>query len=133
MAVSAHVSPGTYNPWAAPLPSGMPNAAGSPFAATDTTQGLVLEERPVTAARVSKSELAFWTFAVLLAGAVICHRNGMLRQWFGATPHSSYARLEAQLLGKPSIETVAGVRAYLAEIDFGAASKTTSNHQRPQR
>lgn len=108
-----HVSPMEANPWAPPSPSG-----GLPFSgATDTTQGLVLEERPLPSARLSKSELAFWAFSVIVALAIICHRNGTLRQWFGPSSHSAYALFEIQVLGKPSIETVAGVRAFLREVD----------------
>lgn len=131
-AAQAHVSPSNYNPWAAPQHGGA-GVVPSAFGATDTTQGLVLEERPATAARVSKAELALWTLALLLAGSVICHRNGMLRQWFGAPPHSSYALFEAQVLGKPSIETVAGVRAYLSELDSKTLPKTTANREQPRR
>lgn len=91
-------------------------ASASPFIATDTTQGLVLEDRPAPAARIAKGEIALWTLLALLGATVICHRNGMLRQWFGASPHSSYAQFETQMVGKPSLETVAGVRAFLSEL-----------------
>lgn len=120
----AYVSPAAPNPWAAPVPIN-PMASASPFIATDTTQGLVLEDRPAPAARLAKSEVALWALLVLLGATVICHRNGMLRQWFGASPQSSYAQFEAQMVGKPSLETVAGVRAFLSELGPEAPKSAT--------
>src|SRR5690606_3734104 len=112
------VSP-AYNPWAPP-PQGDINLPGvdSPFAATETTQGVVLEERAVTSSRVSKVEIALWVCLTLLSLTVICHRNDVFRHWFGA---NLYSLLEAQLIGRPDIDTVAGVRALLAET--GASSE----------
>jgi len=131
LAIPQNVAPGTYNPWAAPLDSNsVGSGASAAFLATDTTQGLVLEERPLPASRISKGEIAFWAFAVLLASTVTCHRNGVLRQWFGA---NSYALLEAQVLGKPGIDTVAGVQAYLTEFGGATPTKSTTNLQRPSR
>jgi hypothetical protein len=85
---------------------------GSPTA-MDTTRGLVLEgSAPVHRARPSKVELGFWVFAVCVASTIVLHRNGVLGEWLAAR---GYALMQAQLLGKPSINTVAGVKAFLAE------------------
>lgn len=109
------VSPFPHNPWAPPPQSAV--VQSWPLA-TETTQGLVLEERPLPKVnRLSKGELMLWVVASLMACVIVLQRNGNLAQWFGAAPGSSYARLESQLFGAPGLDTVAGVRALVAELD----------------
>lgn len=122
---SSGVSP-AYNPWAPPAQdtSAFANVA-APFAATETTQGVVLEERPLGSPRVSKAEIALWACLGLVSLTIICHRNDVFRNWFGANP---YSLLEAQLIGRPDIDTVAGVRALLSET--GAAANPSASSTR---
>lgn len=108
--------PGVNNPWSPP---------GDPFhvsasTAVDTTQGLVLEGTgPAPRVRLSKVELAFWIFTVVVASTIVLHRNGVLGEWFASR---GYALMQVQLLGKPSLETVAGVKSFLAETTPPVAS-----------
>lgn len=71
--------------------------------------------------------------ATVGAAFVVLQRNGLTREWFGPSPHSAYARFEANLVGQPGVDTVAGVKALLKELsanshraDGDSSLKTTS-------
>lgn len=107
--------PPVTDPWTAP-PAAIeppPQVHTYPTVAEATAEPLILEQpRFKGSSRPSALEISFWALTLLVAGSVVLHRNGTLRSWFG---NYGYTLMEVQVLGEPSINTVAGVKALLAE------------------
>ncbi len=120
-AVPYSPAPQAPKPWAAPAANVplVPSWSATP-GTTDTTRGVVLEERLATSSRPSKAELSFWALVIFSASTIVLHRNGTFRHWFG---DHGYTLMEAQVLGKPSLDTVAGVRAFLSETSPSPSAK----------
>lgn len=108
--------PPVTDPWTAPAPATfeppVPAYAPSPAAPAPPQPLLVEEPRFRGASRPSALEIGFWALTLLIASSVVLHRNGTFQSWFGKY---GYTLMEVQVLGKPSLNTVAGVKAFLAE------------------